>query len=174
MKIFLFLKEIWYTGLRKISKSNEYLIALMIISFMFFVPFGSLIYIAAPKSKVKISVPFLQIYLFKIFKFVNLIKVGKFMHLPCIKFISFTISYIIFLVLIIATSLRLDYDFSTFIQFSKVYPDRVLNYTDYIKNEAISIRFIPTDFYLRSDSPVTLDLVVCIWLFGMNDCLFLF
>ena len=96
------------------------------------------------------------------------------MHLPCIKFITFTISYIIFLVLIIATSLRLDYDFSTFIQFSKVYPDRVLNYTNYIKNEAISIRFIPTDFYLRSDSPVTLDLVVCIWLFGMNDCLFLF
>ena len=60
------------------------------------------------------------------------------MHLPCIKFISFTISYIIFLVLIIATSLRLDYDFSTFIQFSKVYPDRVLNYTNYIKNEDLA------------------------------------
>jgi hypothetical protein len=48
-------KEIWYTGLRKVSKMNEYLIALIIISFLFFIPFGSIIYIAAPKSKVKMN-----------------------------------------------------------------------------------------------------------------------
>jgi len=90
------------------------------------------------------------------------------MHLPCIKFITFTLSYITFLVLIIATSLRLDDENSLNAQFSKLYPDRMVNYTNYINNNAVGIRFVPSDFYLRNDTPVSLDLVVCIWLFGIN------
>ena len=66
-------KEIWYTGLRKVSKMNEYLIALIIMSFLFFIPVGSIIYIAAPKSKVikKLFLPLLCLLcclIFNIFK----------------------------------------------------------------------------------------------------------
>jgi len=88
------------------------------------------------------------------------------MHLPCIKFITFTLSYITFLVLLIVVSLRFEYDYSAYVQFSKAYQDRVLNYTNYINNEDIAIRFVPTDFYIRIDMPSPLDLVVCVWLLG--------
>ena len=45
--------EIWYTGIRKMTKMNPFMVVLLFIGFIFFVPVGSFIYIIAPNSKVR-------------------------------------------------------------------------------------------------------------------------
>jgi len=46
------LDEIWHTGLRKITKMNQLFQILLMLAFVAFIPFGSLIYIILPNSKV--------------------------------------------------------------------------------------------------------------------------
>lgn len=46
------LDEIWYTGIRKITKMNQALVAFLFFAFVAFIPFGCIAYIITPKSKV--------------------------------------------------------------------------------------------------------------------------
>jgi len=49
------LVEIWFTGIRKVSKMNQIFVLLLILLFIFLLPFTVVVYIVAPKSKVIIS-----------------------------------------------------------------------------------------------------------------------
>ena len=89
------------------------------------------------------------------------------MRLPCIKFITFTLSYTLFIVMMVIVSLRLQQDYSTYEKFSHSYPNFFENYTNYFENKNLSIRFGASDFFIRNTIPNSLDLVVCIWLFGI-------
>jgi transient receptor potential cation channel subfamily C protein 4 len=46
------LDEIWYTGIRKISKMNHMLVFLLVCLFIILLPFITIVYIFAPNSKV--------------------------------------------------------------------------------------------------------------------------
>ena len=48
--------EIWYTGIRKVSKMNQLFVLMLTVAFICMVPFNSIIYIFAPKSKVTLLV----------------------------------------------------------------------------------------------------------------------
>ena len=92
------------------------------------------------------------------------------MSLPCIKFFTYTISYFIFLCLVLLSSLDIDLNTANekqnTIQFSVAYSNSLDNYTDYIENTEIEYRFAPTDFFIRQHTPNYLDIAICIYLLG--------
>ncbi len=51
-------------------------------------------------------------------------------------------------------------------KFSVAYPEYFENYTQYNENEHLEIKFKPKDFFIRNHKPYTLDIVICIWIFG--------
>ena len=91
------------------------------------------------------------------------------MSLPCIKFFTYTISYLLFILIIIVSSLE---DIQTTPQadailFSDTYSSVFKNYKDYVDNPGIKVRFEVADFYIRDHSPNYLDIAICIYLTGM-------
>ena len=157
------LVEIWYTGIRKVTKMNQGLAILLLISFLFFLPFGSLIFMIAPNTKVTLLI--ISFKSLNLILFLN-VKPGKFMCLPFIKFLTFTISYMGFVCMIIASSLQFESDQKHRERFSHVYPDFHENFTAYVENEELHYRFEAPDFYIRKNQPDYLDIAICIWLFG--------
>jgi hypothetical protein len=93
-------------------------------------------------------------------------KVGRFMCQPCVKFISHTITYIVFILLIIISSLQFAQDEKQARKFSNLYPALMPNFTDYVNNVYLKYRFNENDFYLRSSFPSNIDFVISIWIFG--------
>ncbi|CAF0714386.1 unnamed protein product [Brachionus calyciflorus] len=137
------LVEVWYTGVRKIRHFHKVLIILLIIAFIFFIPFGSMIFIILPRSKF-----------------------GKFMSLPCIKFLTFTISYILFISMLIYNGIQFDNEEKSRLKFSQTYPEQFENFTQYFEAD-LKIKFEARDFYIRKSQPNNLDLAICIWLLGL-------
>lgn len=93
------------------------------------------------------------------------LKVGRFMCLPCIKFITFTISYLTFIVLLVLSSLRIvqkDLDEGAF---SAMYNQSYQKYLIYMKKN-LTYKFPTNDFYIRTTQPNNVDLAICIWLLG--------
>ncbi|CAF2912362.1 unnamed protein product [Rotaria sp. Silwood2] len=80
------LVEIWHSQIRNLFKLNPLLILLLIILYIFILPFACVIYILTSWSN-----------------YTN--KLQRFLQQPCIKFIGHIISYAIFIVLIIVSSL---------------------------------------------------------------------
>lgn len=89
------------------------------------------------------------------------------MSLPCIKFVSFTVSYIVFACMVVLSSLRFGENYSNLEQFSRTYPERFENYTNYFENPHLKYRFVVKDFFIRPNEPNILDLLICIWLLGI-------
>lgn len=115
----------------------------LLICFILWMPFGCIAYIFAPNSKV-----------------------GRFMSLPCIKFITLTTSYLCFIAMIIFTSLQFASDQKMAVSFSSLFPMYVQNFTNYSSNENLKYRFVASDFYLRRTTINDLDIVIVIWLLG--------
>ncbi len=97
------------------------------------------------------------------------------MSLPCIKFFTYTVSYIFFIVMVLVSSLD---KFASpaqedILKFSTGYPNLFQNYTDYVNNPNISQKFYPKDFYLRHHGPDYLDIAICVYLLG-TDIIFFF
>lgn len=158
------LVEIWYTGVRKLIKMNKLIIFLLLIGFIFLIPIGALIFMIAPKSKVCNFFLFyseFQIYNLKLIKF------GKFMCLPSIKFITFTISYIVFIIMLVASSLQFAEEEKQREKFSTFYPEYLNNFTLYFKNENLKYKFETEDFYIRNNVFRNIDLAICVWLIGI-------
>lgn len=87
--------------------------------------------------------------------------------MPYIKFISFTVSYLAFIVLLIISDLQYasdeDMDEKLSVIFSQYYP----YYLRYINNTNLTYRFPATDMYIRRDMPYFIDIIICIWVFGL-------
>lgn len=89
------------------------------------------------------------------------------MCLPCIKFISFTVSYFTFIGLIIASTVLFRVEESE--KFSDAFHVFYENYTKYHENHELKYRFETNNFYLRNNKPNFLDICICVWLLGIFD-----
>ena len=97
----------------------------------------------------------------------TLIKLGKFMALPFVKFFSFTVSYLMFIGILIASSLQYENDVKFLSKLSTLYPSYFLNYTSYYKNKKLTYRFPASDMYIRDDKPSIIDYTICVWIIGI-------
>ena len=88
------------------------------------------------------------------------------MSLPSIKFASFTVSYLAFIAMLVASNLQYKQDQKNRINFSQAYATRVNNYTAYVSNPTLKYRFKPDNFFIRKDMPMELDIAICIWVVG--------
>lgn len=140
------LVEIWYTDIRKITKMNKILAVFTSLGFMCILPFIYLIYIFAPN-----------------------LKICKFVTQPCIKFVAQTISYFIFIAMIIVSSLQFAQEIKQSQNFLGL--PRYANYTNiylnYFNNTRLKYRFPVHDFYMRSSFPNNLDIAITLWIFGL-------
>lgn len=88
------------------------------------------------------------------------------MSLPCIKFITFTTSYLAFIGMLIASSILFEEEEKNREKFSISYPQYFENYTQYFKNNNLTYRFETSDFYIRKNDVNNLDIAICVWLIG--------
>jgi hypothetical protein len=136
------LVETWHMGLRHILKMNGALVTLLFVLFIGLLPFLIIIYILAPRSKM-----------------------GKFLSQPLVKFTSHTVTYFVFLALLIISGLQVAHNDK--MAFSKMFPGYVDNFTAYV-NSNLTYTFPQTDFYIRSSFPSKVDLAITIWLIGLT------
>ena len=87
------------------------------------------------------------------------------MCLPFVKFFSYTISYFIFICLLIASSTQYIKD-ENLIKLSINYNQYYFNYTNYYSNKKLTYRFQTSDMYLRSSKINIIDYIICTWLLG--------
>lgn len=133
--------------------------------FIIFIPVGAIIHIIVPKSKVN---PIQSIgvgFIISFFSSFCLFQVGKFMCLPCIKFITFTFSYLGFIVLLVLSSLRIVNNDLGEGSFKQMYNDSYEKYLVYYEKN-LTYKFPTKDFYIRTTQPNSIDLAICIWLLG--------
>jgi hypothetical protein len=116
----------------------------LFVAYTFFMPIGSFIYMALPKSKI-----------------------GLFMSLPYIKFVTFTISYLFFILLILISSLQLPEKEKQTHKFSEVFHDRLDLFEHYVENHELTYRFEVNDFHIRPHHPFVVDIIICVWLLGI-------
>lgn len=141
---------------------NQISVFFFYIGLIFFCPFGSLIYVIAPKSKV-------IIFYFKLvlIKLKIIFKIGNLMSLPFIKFFYYTLSYFIFLSLILVSSFQFKSNVINHEKLSDVYHENYKDFYDYVHNENLTYRFETDDFFIRkNDSPSNIDILICVWLVG--------
>ena len=97
----------------------------------------------------------------------SLKQIGSFMSLPFIKFYYYTISYLIFICLILISSFQniqnIIAEEKLSIHFSEYYDD----FNSYVNNKNLTYRFPVYDFCLRkNDVPNIVDILICIMLLG--------
>lgn len=88
------------------------------------------------------------------------------MYQPFVKFITFALSYVVLVLLVLYSSLQFPSDELNHEQFSVYYPEHYYNYTVYVNNEKLTYRFEVDDFFIRKSRPSISDIIICIWLAG--------
>ena len=88
------------------------------------------------------------------------------MKQPCIKFVTFLLTYLVFVGILLASSLNTYGEKIKRAKFSTEYPFYLENFTHYATSEQLKYRFIAEDFYIRVNKPFTIDIIACIWFFG--------
>ncbi|CAF0834169.1 unnamed protein product [Adineta ricciae] len=148
------LVEIWHGDIRNIFKLNPLIIFLLILGYIFALPFVCICYILTSSTQ-------------------RTIKLQKFLKQPCIKFLGHTISYGIFIILIILSSLLFANEFQkTMKRLSVNYPDLVNSFVKSKNNCAIynssACDYFPqsNDFYFRHNSPTWIDITITIFIVG--------
>jgi hypothetical protein len=53
-------------------------------------------------------------------------------------------------------------------KFSVIYSQYYETYLSYVENTNLTYRFPATDMYFRRDMPFNIDIIICIWVFGLN------
>ncbi len=89
------------------------------------------------------------------------------MSLPYIKFITNILSYLLFIVLIVISSLKDPNNEMKRDKFSVVYHDRVEIFENYVENHDLTYRFEVHDFFIRNEEPFVVDVIICVWLLGI-------
>lgn len=87
------------------------------------------------------------------------------MDLPCIKFITFTASYITLMVLLVLSSLRVENKDLDEGSFKDLYNHTYESYQIYIKRN-LTYKFQTENFFIRNTRPNNIDLTICVWLLG--------
>ncbi|KAI3381524.1 hypothetical protein SNEBB_008688, partial [Seison nebaliae] len=161
------LVEIWYSGIHRISKMNNFMNFLFICLYIFLLPFFCIVYIFAPKSKL-----------------------SQIMRQPCVKFIGHTISYLMFIGMIVSSSLQsMSVQHEQF-SLSKAWKNAYCNYQELFSyrarydnftvkcgnqstephyvdgNAAYVCANVRHDFYLREFYSVPLDIAIALWVVG--------
>jgi hypothetical protein len=86
---------------------------------------------------------------------------------PCVKFVAHTFTYLVFIGLIIASSLQItdeerkSYKFSES-EFKNFQP----NFTAYVSNQKLTYRFPDDDLFFRPSTPNAMDLITSLWVVG--------
>jgi hypothetical protein len=174
------LVEIWYTGLRKVSKMNQLLTFLLVVLFVIMLPFNLIVYLIAPKSKVNFSNFFpasLETLYDLLLFFFHGHKLGRFMYQPCVKFLSHTITYVVFILMLIISSIQFSSEEKATKRMLEILPDNLTyNYTAYMENQSLKYRFnvVNLDFPVRRDKPSAMDVFISIWIAGIVLSLFNF
>jgi hypothetical protein len=89
------------------------------------------------------------------------------MSLPFIKFFYYTLSYLIFIGLILTSSFQFKSNVINQEKLSTNYYDYYKIFHEYVHNENLTYRFEVDDFYIRkNESPSIIDIIICVWLFG--------
>lgn len=97
------------------------------------------------------------------------------MCLPFIKFLTCTISYFIFVLLVVISSLMCPEQQKGRLRFSTIFPEYAAifgNYSHLQSNHEYKYIFPTPDFYIREHDYEILDFVICIWLLGMEIFIF--
>ncbi|CAF1291792.1 unnamed protein product [Adineta steineri] len=148
------LVEIWHSQIRNIFKLNPLLILLLTISYIFILPFACVIYILTSWS-------------------IYTIKFQRFLKQPCIKFIGHTITYAVFIVLIIVSSfLFASESKKDLVQLKNISTlSDTLNKaledqkTNNYSNSTCRIYPVP-NFVFRADKPTWIDITISVFVFG--------
>jgi len=89
------------------------------------------------------------------------------MYQPFVKFLSHTISYMIFIVLLIVSSVKFSSEQMSTKKFSDFLPENLFsNYTTYANRDDLEYKFEFSDFYIRMDQPSEMDIAITIWIIG--------
>ena len=128
---------------------NQGIIFLLIPLFLILLPFACLVHIIAPCSKF-----------------------GKFISQPCIKYFSHILTYIIFIGMIIGSSLKFREEQQNCERFSLKFPQFNHTFYLYTLNKFLKHHFPVNDFYIRMQSPSNLDYCINLWVAGnLNNSL---
>lgn len=91
------------------------------------------------------------------------------MYQPCVKFISHTVSYAGFMVMIIVSSFQFSDEQKNLVDFYEFLPPNLtMMYEMYMENSALKYRFdFPeVHFKIRHDKPTVMDVLITIWIAG--------
>ncbi|KAL4235161.1 anthranilate synthase component II [Mactra antiquata] len=138
------LVSIWYSDLRALERSNWFFRSMLVSLITFAYPFMSILYFFFPRSRI-----------------------GKFLRYPCIKFIGHTMSFVVFLVMLLTSSMMEDpsaqKELSKFVIQHNYYKSFRGNSTYVLAGN----QSFPEDFKLRSYTPQTINIILSIWIIGM-------
>jgi hypothetical protein len=88
------------------------------------------------------------------------------MSQPFVKFVAQTLSYMVFVALIIASTIEfaeLEADVDCF---SDLYPNFTKAFSHYVEREDLKYKFFESDFYFRPYAPSVIDLIISVWIVG--------
>lgn len=91
------------------------------------------------------------------------------MYQPCIKFLSHTISYLIFILIIIISSIQFSEEQKNTIKLSEHLTDFFFkNFSAYMSKKDLKykLEFEDIDFSIRRDCPSAIDIFITIFIFG--------
>ncbi|XP_052674210.1 short transient receptor potential channel 7-like [Crassostrea angulata] len=132
------LVSIWYDDFRLIERSHWVVRIFIVMGVSLLFPFMSLFYWLAPSTKA-----------------------GKWIETPCIRFIGHTISFLMFLTLILISTLAEGVTDTNKLSFFLTIHEKYSWY----RNQ--SSQPLPSDFAIRVYSPDIITFLLSLWIFGM-------
>lgn len=157
-------------GLSSIPSKVKYLLDINIYFVTYLISpwqFRSCFFFLKPFSSGYKNISLLEFYFLIFFK----TKLGRFMYQPCVKFISHTLTYMVFIIMIIVSSVQFSEEQKNTKKFSNHLPNVFYNnYTTYSLNKTLihKLHFRNLDFSLRRDQPSEMDIAITIWIIGWS------
>lgn len=96
-------------------------------------------------------------------------KLGRFMYQPCVKFLSHTVSYMAFILMIIISSIQFSEEEKATMRLHELLPNNLsVNYSSYLAFQNIKYKFETRNenFPIRRDRPSLMDILISIWIAG--------
>ena len=140
------LVEIWYTGvLRQLSKTNQFVVALLALALLPLIPLLCAAHILAPRSRAARLLT----------------------QQPCVKFVAHLAAYLLFILMILVSSTTCQLQLAARTRTLSAFLGAPL-FAHYAACLRRSPHFAPNyaDFYLRDSTPTEIDILITIWLFG--------
>lgn len=123
---------------------NPLTIMLFIILHIILLPISSIFFIILPKSKL-----------------------GRFMTLPCVKFISQFASYLIFVGMIISSFFKFPIHESNH-NFMELFPRFNESFLKYVNRKDLAVHIDFENFFFRENRPTGLEITISVWILGQT------